>query len=156
MKNKKLLAIYGSPRSHGITAAMLDCAVQTAQKAGWTVNKINLYDMQISYCTGCRACIHTGNCVQKDDIQEIAAMEETNTFPKPRLSSSQKYILLTACNTPAPFSWICGQSRGAIRAMDEFFKTSGMKCAGRFICTNTGRHKKPPTAIIKRIERYWS
>lgn len=113
MKCKKLLAIYGSPRSHGITAAMLDCAVQTAQKAGWTVDKINLYDMQISYCTGCRACIHTGNCVQKDDIQEIAAMEETNTFPKPRLSSSQKYILLTACNTPAPFSWICGQSRGA-------------------------------------------
>lgn len=80
MKCKKLLAIYGSPRSHGITAAMLDCAVQTAQKA---------------------------------DIQEITAMEETNTFPKPRLSSSQKYILLTACNTPAPFSWICGQSRGA-------------------------------------------
>lgn len=190
MKCKKLLAIYGSPRSHGITAAMLDCAVQTAQKAGWTVDKIHLYDMQISYCTGCRACIHTGNCVQKDDIQEIAAMlkdcdvaalaapvywanvpaavknlfdrllgtamEETNTFPKPRLSSSQKYILLTACNTPAPFSWICGQSRGAIRAMDEFFKTSGMKCAGRFVCTNTGKHKKPPAAIIKRIERYWS
>lgn len=31
------------------------------------------------------------------------AMEETATFPKPRLSG-KKYMLLTACNTPSPFS----------------------------------------------------
>lgn len=23
--------------------------------------------------------------------------------------------------------------------MDEFFKTAGMKCAGRFVCTNTSK-----------------
>ena len=53
------------------------------------------------------------------------AMEETKTFPKARLSNKQRYILLTACNTPAPFSSLFGQSTGSIRCMKEFFKTAG-------------------------------
>lgn len=68
-------------------------------------------------------------------------MEETNTFPKPCLSKNQEYILLTSCHTPFPFSWLCGQSSGAIHAMKEFFKTSGMRYGAKFICTNT-RNKK--------------
>ena len=82
------------------------------------------------------------------------AMEETASFPKPRLSGKQRYLLLTACNTPAPFSWICGQSKGAIRNMKEFFKTSGMKYAGA--CVWTGQNKKEmPHHISKKIERYF-
>ena len=61
------------------------------------------------------------------------AMEETKTFPKARLSKNQKYFLLTSCNTPAPFSYLCGQSTGTIRSMKEFFKTSGMKYAGKCV-----------------------
>lgn len=78
------------------------------------------------------------------DFEEESCLpeeEETNTFPKPRLSG-KRYMLLTACNTPFPFSWICGQSRGAFRNMDKFFKTAGMKCMGRFACTNTSKRKE--------------
>lgn len=186
MSQKKLLAIAGSPHANGTTAAMLACAMHASEKSGYDVTKINLYEKQIGYCTGCRTCIRTGSCIQKDDIQEIAsllqechvvilaapvywanipapvknmfdrllgvAMEETNTFPKPRLSG-KRYMLLTACNTPFPFSWICGQSRGAFRNMDEFFKTAGMKCMGRFACTNTSKRKELPEFLIRAIER---
>lgn len=83
-----------------------------------------------------------------------AAMEETSTFPKARLSKNQKYVLLTACNTPVPFSFLCGQSTGAIRSMKEFFKTSGMKYAGK--CVWAGRNKQVmPIRVEKTLTKLW-
>ena len=80
------------------------------------------------------------------------AMEDTATFPKGRLSKNQTYILFTACNTPAPFSAVCGQSTGALRAMKEFFKTSGMTYGGK--CVWTGLKKEElPQRIKKKIEK---
>ena len=186
MSDKNVLAILGSPDEKGTTAAMLNLAVHKAEQAGYTVTKINLYEKKLSFCSGCRACMDTHICVQKDDIQEIAlllhksqlvilaapvywanvpapvknlfdrllgtAMEETNTFPRPRLPG-KRYMLLTSCNTPAPFSWIFGQSRGAIRNMDEFFKTAGMKSAGKVVCANAKNKKKLPKRTIKKIGR---
>jgi len=186
LTKKNVLAILGSPHVNGMTAAMLNCAVRKAQKTGYTVTKMNLYEKRLSFCTGCRACIKTQICVQKDDIQEIVAslhecqivllaapvywanvpapvknlfdrllgiaMEETVTFPRPRLQG-KKYMLLTSCNTPAPFSWIFGQSRGAIRNMDEFFKTAGMKSIGKIVCAGAANKKELPRRIVKKIER---
>ncbi|MDD6039377.1 MAG: flavodoxin family protein [bacterium] len=84
-----------------------------------------------------------------------AAMAETKTFPKPRFSKNQRYLLLTACNTPAPFSFLIGQSVGAKKAMKEFFKTGGMKYAG--CCVWTGMNKKEmPSRIKRKIEKAFS
>ncbi len=186
MNEKNMLAILGSPHTNGTTAAMLNLAVHKAEQVGYAVTKINLYEKELSFCTGCRICMDTHICVQKDDIQEIVAllhksqlvilaapvywanvpapvknlfdrllgtaMEETDTFPKPRLRGKQ-YMILTSCNTPAPFSWIFGQSRGAIRSMDEFFKTAGMKSAGKVVCTNAKNKKELPKRTMKKIER---
>ena len=186
MGEKNVLAVLGSPHANGATAAMLNFAVREAEQVGYAVTKINLYEKKLSFCTGCRACLDTHICIQKDDIQEIAAllqkcqlvilaapvywanvpapvknlfdrllgtaMEETDTFPKPRLRGKQ-YMFLTSCNTPAPFSWIFGQSRGAIRSMDEFFKTAGMKSAGKVVCTNAKNKKELSKRITKKIER---
>ena len=186
MNEKNVLAILGSPHTNGTTAAMLNLAVHKAEQAGYAVTKINLYEKELSFCTGCRICMDTHICVQKDDIQEIAlllhksqlvilaapvywanvpapvknlfdrllgtAMEETDTFPKPRLRGKQ-YMILTSCNTPAPFSWIFGQSRGAIRSMDEFFKIAGMKRLGKVVCANAKNKKGLPKRITKKIER---
>ncbi|MEY8390958.1 flavodoxin family protein [Lachnospiraceae bacterium 45-W7] len=80
------------------------------------------------------------------------AMEETDTFPKPRLRG-KKYMILTSCNTPAPFSWIFGQSRGAIRNMDEFFKTAGMKSIGKVVCANVKNKKGLTKRAMRKIER---
>lgn len=186
MNEKQVLAILGSPHANGITATMLDCAIHRAEKKGYTITKINLYEKNLLFCTGCRACMNTKVCIQEDDIQEITdcllkcqtiilaapvywanvpapvknlfdrllgtAMEETTTFPKPRLRG-KKYMLLTSCNTPAPFSWIFRQSSGAIRNMDEFFKTAGMKPIGKIVCANAANKKELPKSLIKKIER---
>ena len=80
------------------------------------------------------------------------AIEETAAFPKPRLRG-KRYMILTSCNTPAPFSWIFGQSRGAIRNMDEFFKTAGMKSIGKIVCANAKNQKELPMQTVKKIER---
>jgi len=188
MNPKRALAILGSPHPNGITATMLNYAVCKAEEAGYSVEKINLYEKEISYCKGCRVCLSTKECVQKDDIQEIStllkgcqvvilaapvywanvpapvknlfdrllgtAMGETATFPEPRLRG-KRYMLLTACNTASPFSWIFGQSRGAIRNMDEFFKTAGMKPMGKIVCANTGKRKTVPGHIRKKIAKCW-
>lgn len=186
MSGKQVLAILGSPFPNGIVAAMEQEAVCTAQRKGYHVTQVHLYKKHIGYCTGCRQCLLTGSCIQKDGIQEIAdlikrcdivvlaapvywanvpapvknlfdrllgtAMEDTATFPKPRLKG-KKYVILTACKTPAPFSWIFGQSRGAIRCMDEFFKTAGMKPAGKVVCSNTANKRTLSKANQRRIER---
>lgn len=186
MSEKNMFAILGSPHANGMTAAMLNSAIREAERAGYAVTKINLYEKQLSFCTGCRACMDTHICIQKDDIQEIAAllrksqlvilaapvywanvpapvknlfdrllgtaMEETSAFPKPRLQG-KRYMLLTSCNTPAPFSWIFGQSRGAIRNMDEFFKTAGMKPIGRVVCADVKNKKELSKRTVKKIER---
>lgn len=81
------------------------------------------------------------------------AMEETATFPRPRLSREQDYLLFTACNTPYPFSTLCGQSSGALRAMNEFFKTAGMTRLGAVTFSNAKGKAQLPEKITKKIER---
>lgn len=186
---RKLLAILGSPHQNGSTAAMLDCAVKAAVAAGWEVDQLWLYEKNIGYCNGCRACVALGNCVQRDDLQEIAdllrgcdvvalaapaywanvpapvknlfdrllgvAMEENGRLPKPRLSRNQHYLLLTACNTPFPFSRLFGQSSGALRAMKEFFHYSGMRPMGCVTFAGAGGSAELPEQVQRKIRRYW-
>lgn len=59
MNKKVMLAILGSPHANGMTATMLNYAICKAEKMGYSVIRINLYDKNISYCTGCRACMNT-------------------------------------------------------------------------------------------------
>lgn len=82
------------------------------------------------------------------------AMEETNTFPK-ALLRGKKYLFFTSCNTASPFAEIFGQTGGIKRAVHEFFKTAGIKCAGTFICTNAKKQKEVPEKLKKQIMRYW-
>ena len=74
MNRKNVLAILGSPHTNGTTAAMLDLAIHKAKQVGYVVTKINLYEKELSFCTGCRACMDTHICVQKDDIQSIVVL----------------------------------------------------------------------------------
>lgn len=81
-----------------------------------------------------------------------AAMEETDKFPKPRLLG-KRYIFITACKTPMPFAKWCGQTTGIIRAVKEFFKTSGVKKAGIVICANSVNNEKLFEKKQKEIDR---
>lgn len=185
----KTLAILGSPHADGITAQMLDIAVDAVKARGDEIIYLNLYEKNIQLCRGCRKCLEKKECVMtKDDMAEITkwikesnriilaapvywanvpavvknlfdrllgvAMEETATFPKPRLSGKE-YVLLTACNTPMPFAYIFGQSAGAVRAMKEFFRAGGMKCKGIAVCGNTSKNREVSGKLRHKIEGFF-
>lgn len=47
---------------------------QPLDRARYAVTRLNLYEKDLAYCTGCRTCLASGQCVRQDDIQEIAAL----------------------------------------------------------------------------------
>lgn len=68
----QIVAIYGSPRRRGNTAALLKHAVQGAVDAGAQVNEIILRDLKISPCLEIYACKKEGRCAIKDDFHNVA------------------------------------------------------------------------------------
>ena len=71
MNTRNVLAVLGSPHANGMTAAMLNCAICKAEEIGYSVSKINLYEKNLSFCTGCRACMDKQICVQKDERRKM-------------------------------------------------------------------------------------
>lgn len=68
---QKILAIYGSPRLKGNTAALLDHAAQGAMDGGAEVEKIMLCKLKMSPCLEIYGCKETGSCVIQDDFQKV-------------------------------------------------------------------------------------
>lgn len=51
-----VIAVSGSYRKSGATAAMLDAAAEGAQAAGAEVGVLHLRDLDFAFCTNCHAC----------------------------------------------------------------------------------------------------
>lgn len=66
-----------------------------------------------------------------DRIAGALMSENSLGMPHGRLKKEHKYILITSCTTPFPFNYLCNQSRGCIRAMNEVMHVSGMTMAGK-------------------------
>jgi multimeric flavodoxin WrbA len=67
----KIIGILGSARKEGNTEFLLDVALEEAQAKGGSTSKITLRDKVIAPCDGCMGCARTGECVIKDDMQEV-------------------------------------------------------------------------------------
>jgi multimeric flavodoxin WrbA len=65
------VAIYGSPRRKGNTAALLKKAVEGARDSGAEVEEIVLRDLKISPCLEIYGCTRSGECAIKDDFQML-------------------------------------------------------------------------------------
>jgi multimeric flavodoxin WrbA len=66
----KIVAVYGSPRRQGNTAALLKKAVEGAHDAGARVEEIVLRDLKMSPCLEIYGCNQAGECRLKDDFQQ--------------------------------------------------------------------------------------
>jgi multimeric flavodoxin WrbA len=71
MHKPKIIAIYGSPRRKGNTAALLKKAIEGARDAGADVEEIVLRDLKISPCLEIYGCLKAGECAIKDDFQMV-------------------------------------------------------------------------------------
>ena len=69
----KIIVLNGSPRSKGNTAEMVAVFKDAAEKAGHTVDAVDVCKMDIKGCLACEYCHGKGQgtCVQKDDMKKI-------------------------------------------------------------------------------------
>ena len=65
---KKVLALMGSPRKGKNTDLLLEYLLDGLNNEEYNIEKINLVDKKINYCTGCDYCGHVEACVEKDDM----------------------------------------------------------------------------------------
>jgi len=67
----RVLGIMGSPRIKGNTDLLLDEALQGAQSQQAEVEKIVVDKLKISPCREYYGCLKDGNCVIRDDMDDI-------------------------------------------------------------------------------------
>ena len=67
----KILAIAGSPRKDGNSAALLRQVVAGAEDAGASVETYFLHELNIRPCDACDACKSLNECVIDDDMQKL-------------------------------------------------------------------------------------
>ncbi|MFA5375665.1 MAG: flavodoxin family protein [Dehalococcoidia bacterium] len=67
----KVLGIMGSPRIGGNTDMLMDEALKGARSAGAFAEKIVVDELDISPCREFNGCIKDGNCVIRDDMDDI-------------------------------------------------------------------------------------
>lgn len=75
----QIIAIYGSPRRDGNSAALLKQAVAGARQEGAHVEEVFLRDFKISPCLEIYNCIKTGECAIRDDFPELLAKLEASS-----------------------------------------------------------------------------
>ena len=77
LKEFKIVAIYGSPRKTGNTSLLLDrflegvAAACKLSEKDIKIKKIIIRDLNILPCRECCNCSKTGECVIKDDMQQV-------------------------------------------------------------------------------------
>jgi multimeric flavodoxin WrbA len=72
MEKVKILGIAGSPRKNGNTTKMVEGALQGAMSvSGVETDLYELAGKKIGYCVSCYKCVEKGECVIKDDLQDI-------------------------------------------------------------------------------------
>lgn len=74
----EIVAIYGSPRYDGNSAALLKQAVAGARQEGAHVEEVFLRDYKISPCLEIYNCSSSGECAIRDDFPKILAKIESS------------------------------------------------------------------------------
>ncbi len=97
MNEKRVVAFLGSPRRGGNTDTLLDYALEGAEEAGASSEKLALNELSMSPCQGCESCHETGICRIEDDFQELYR----------RLRDNSLFIL----GSPVYFSGVSAQAK---------------------------------------------
>ena len=72
---KKIIAIYGSPRRDGNTSSLMDSFLDGVKENLYAgdinIDRIMVSSKKIAPCRGCRSCTKTGECIIDDYMQKI-------------------------------------------------------------------------------------
>ena len=67
----RVLALTGSPRKGGNTDTLVAAVMRGVAQTGFMGETIRLADLTIGPCVDCGGCHKTGQCVIKDDMQDL-------------------------------------------------------------------------------------
>ncbi len=84
-----------------------------------------------------------------DRIVAVMMDEPECGFPK-GLQKGKKAVVVTACTTIWPFSWICRETTGALHAMKEILGYSGYKVVGKLVFSGTRKRKDIPQRLLDK------
>ena len=90
----KVIGIAGSPRRDGNTDLLLAEVMKGAASKGAEVKTIILNNLKIAPCQHCDACLETGKCKVKDDMQKI--YNELEQADRIVLASPIQFMTVTA------------------------------------------------------------
>lgn len=69
----KVMLINGSPRKNGTTGTVLrKMGEMLLLHKDVEIDFVHLADLKMEYCKGCEVCYKTGECIIKDDAEELA------------------------------------------------------------------------------------
>jgi len=68
---KKVLVLSASPRNGGNSDTLCNEFIKGAQENKYDTEKVLVNQKKIGFCKACYACKNTGECIQKDDMNEI-------------------------------------------------------------------------------------
>ena len=69
----KIIIVNGSYRKNGATALILNEMYQQLKEYNDVdVEMIHVADLELKFCSGCCICYKTGECIHKDDIENIS------------------------------------------------------------------------------------
>ena len=69
--SKKAVVISSSPRKGGNSDILADEFAKGARDAGHSVEKINVRELNMKFCSGCMYCQSAKKCVQPDDMNGL-------------------------------------------------------------------------------------
>ena len=72
INSSRVIGICGSPRKKGNTNTLVFEILAGAAEAGASTSIVILDDLDIRPCKGCFACSKTHECIQNDDMNELA------------------------------------------------------------------------------------
>lgn len=75
---KKVIILVGSPRVNGNTARIVEQVEEILDGKGIETEVIFLDRLALNPCRGCGSCEDTGDCIQKDDMEELWGKVESS------------------------------------------------------------------------------
>lgn len=124
----KVLALAGSPRRGGNTETLVDRVLAGAAAAGAETEKVMACTLKMRGCQHCDGCLHTGVCIQLDDMTELY----------PKLRDMDAFVLAS----PLMFMNLSSQAKMVVDRLQCFWVakfvlkapiTGGRKRPGIFI-----------------------
>ncbi|HPQ70441.1 MAG TPA: flavodoxin family protein [bacterium] len=67
----KIMVVNGNPKEGGFIAGCLDILAGHLAENGAQIDRLNLREANIADCRGCFACLRTGQCAMRDDMDDI-------------------------------------------------------------------------------------